>query len=177
MTKQNYAELGEICKELKADPFEVLAFPCNQFGKQEEGTPEQISSFVGGMLWDSKFTILEKVHVNGASTHPVWHFCRYNAAGTRSGKKMRPIPWNFAKFLVDKEGRVVQYYSPKVPPSKILPDIKAVLAGEKQGPPSQAPTLSAKDAPPGFLSSRPEDAQKPSLTETGTAVFDKATGA
>mmetsp|Transcript_30839 Transcript_30839/g.57835 ORF Transcript_30839/g.57835 Transcript_30839/m.57835 type:complete len:88 (-) Transcript_30839:55-318(-) len=84
---------------------------------------------------------------------------------------MRPIPWNFAKFLIDQEGRVVKYYSPKVPPSQILPDIKEVLAGTKQGPPSQPATISAEAAPPGFLSSRPQDSEKPHLSANGTAVF------
>ncbi|CAE7676605.1 GPX6 [Symbiodinium pilosum] len=151
LTKQNYAELFDICTELKAEPFEVLAFPCNQFGKQEQGTPEQIATFVEGSLPDdAKYSLFEKVHANGPHAHPVYHFCRYNAAATRSGRYMKPIPWNFAKFLIDKEGRVVEYYSPKVPPSKILPDIKAVLAGTKQGLPSQKPTAGS-DAPQGFL--------------------------
>eukprot|EP00439_Symbiodinium_sp_Y106_P084958 s451_g27.t1 len=154
LTKQNYAELSEICAELKAEPFEVLAFPCNQFGKQEKGSPEQISNFVAGKLSDANYTLFEKVHVNGPHTHPVFHFCRYNAGGTRLGaSRMRPIPWNFAKFLIDKEGRVVAFYNPKIPPSEILPDIKAVLAGTKQGSPSQRPTVGS-DAPEGFLISR-----------------------
>lgn len=132
----------------------MLAFPCNQFGKQEKGSPEQISNFVAGKLSDANYTLFEKVHVNGPHTHPVFHFCRYNAGGTRLGaSRMRPIPWNFAKFLIDKEGRVVAFYNPKIPPSEILPDIKAVLAGTKQGSPSQRPTVGS-DAPEGFLISR-----------------------
>ncbi|CAJ1374766.1 unnamed protein product [Effrenium voratum] len=128
LTKQNYAELDELCSELKEEPFELplgrrLAFPCNQFGKQEEGNgnghatyqgkPEDIGNFITGKLPKANFTIFQKSHVNGKATHPAWHFCRYNAEETRRGKYMLPIPWNFAKFLLDKEGRVYKYYSPK----------------------------------------------------------------
>lgn len=54
---------------------------------------------------------------------------------------MRPIPWNFAKFVVDRDGRVLKYYSPKVPPKQIKPDIQALLAGSIQAEASQTPTL------------------------------------
>jgi len=142
--------LDELCSELKEEPFELLAFPCNQFGKQEEGKPEDIGNFITGKLPKANFTIFQKSHVNGKATHPAWHFCRYNAEETRRGKYMLPIPWNFAKFLLDKEGRVYKYYSPKVPPSQIKEDIKGLLAGTLQAKPSQPPTVKPEDAPAGF---------------------------
>lgn len=130
----------------------MLAFPCNQFGKQEEGTSEQISDFISGKLTKSNFTIFEKCHVNGPHTHPAWHFCRYNADATRTGtKKMLPIPWNLAKFVIDRDGHVLKYYSPKVPPSDIKPDILGLLSGSLQANPPQPPTIKPEDAPPGFL--------------------------
>ena len=132
----------------------MLAFPCNQFGKQEQGNSEQIGDFITGKLTDSNFSIFEKCHVNGRHTHPVWHFCRYNADVTRNRRQMFVIPWNFAKFIIDKEGRVFKYYSPKVPPSQIEPDIQALLANTVKAAPSQPRTIRPENAPPGFLSSR-----------------------
>eukprot|EP00438_Fugacium_kawagutii_P015380 Skav225140 [mRNA] locus=scaffold1056:168418:178548:- [translate_table: standard] len=150
-------------------PFEVLCFPCNQFGKQEKGTNEQIGNFITGRLTNSNFAIFEKCHVNGRHTHPAWHFCRYNAQETRNRSSMRPIPWNFAKFVIDRDGQVLKYYSPKVPPSKIKPDIEALLAGKIQAPASQPPTIKPQDAPPGFLSSRP--VEKPNTSADGSTLF------
>lgn len=91
----------------------MLCFPCNQFGKQEQGTNEEIGNFISGRLWKANFTIFEKCHVNGPYTHPVWHFCRYNSQETRNRYTGRPIPWNFAKFVIDRDGQVFKYYSPK----------------------------------------------------------------
>lgn len=133
----------------------MLCFPCNQFGKQEQGTNEEIGNFISGRLWKANFTIFEKCHVNGPYTHPVWHFGRYNSQETRNRNTGRPIPWNFAKFVIDRDGQVFKYYSPKVPPSKIQPDVEGLLEGRLQAPPSQPPTLKPEEAPPGFLSSRP----------------------
>ena len=169
LTKQNYAELADICSDLKDEPFEVLAFPCNQFGKQEKGNSEQIGDFITGKLTDSNFSIFEKCHVNGRHTHPVWHFCRYNADMTRNRRHMFVIPWNFAKFIIDKEGRVFKYYSPKVPPSQIKPDIQALLANTVKAAPSQPRTIKAEDAPPGFLSSSKAVERK--ISSTGTTLF------
>jgi len=169
LTKQNYAELADICSDLKDEPFEVLAFPCNQFGKQEKGNSEQIGDFITGKLTDSNFSIFEKCHVNGRHTHPVWHFCRYNADMTRNRRHMFVIPWNFAKFIIDKEGRVFKYYSPKVPPSQIKPDIQALLANTVKAAPSQPRTIKPEDAPPGFLSSSKAVERK--ISSTGTTLF------
>lgn len=157
MTNKNYAELGELCRKLTGHPFEVLAFPCNQFGAQESGTNDGIRLFVTGKLapFGVDFTVFEKVHVNGKATHPVYHWLRYNAKETRRRKKCLPIPWNFAKFLVDKQGRVYKYFGPTKGPLEIEPSVQELLADFQQGEPPQPPTIAAHTAPPGFAPYRP----------------------
>jgi len=97
------------------------------------------------------FTAFAKTDVNGANTHPVWHFLRYNAAetGSKSGK-ISSIPWNFTKFLVDKEGHVFKYYGPGVKTPQIEADVRSLLEGKAQGAKSKAPTVTPDKAPPGF---------------------------
>jgi len=83
---------------------------------------------------------------------------------------MPPIPWNFAKFVIDRDGQVFKYYSPKVPPSKIKPDIEGLLAGTLKAPPSQPPSIKPEEAPCGFLSSRPVSSRPfGSKTTAGTS--------
>jgi len=150
----NYAELLELCRELKDEPFEVLAFPCNQFGAQEQGTNEEILAFVAGKLGNLEnvhFTIFEKVHVNGEHTHPVYQFCKYNAEETSSESRLLPIGWNFSKFLIDKQGKVFKYYSPKVSPSSLLPDIRGLLSSALKARASRRSTVTREQAPLGFV--------------------------
>jgi len=163
----NYEELIELGQQLKGQPFEVVAFPCNQFAQQENGTPEQIRAFVSGKLegLGANWTVMEKVHVNGCYAHPVWHFLRYNNAAMRRRGGVLPVPWNFTKFLVDKQGRVFKHYSPAVKPSAMLEDIRGLIDGRLEGAPTQPPTI-APEAAPGFMS--------PSFTKTrtGTTLVD-----
>jgi len=137
---------------LTDQPFEVLAFPCNQFGGQESGTAEEISAFVKKKLkpFGVDFTVLEKAHVNGKHTHPVYHFLRYHMKPGKSRRHMFPIPWNFSKFLVDAQGQVFKYFGPKVAPSSIMPSIQGLLDCSLQGLPNLPPTISPEHAPPGF---------------------------
>lgn len=99
--------------------FEVLAFPCNQFGGQEPGSAADIRAFVDG--YGAKFPFFGKVDVNGPNTHPLYGFLK---AGTTI---MPDIKWNFGKFLVDKEGNVVERYAPTTSPATIEPDILKLL--------------------------------------------------
>ena len=101
-------------KDLKAQGFEILAFPCNEFGGQEPGTPEEINEFARGK-YGAEFPIFEKIIVNGTDCHPIYNNLRMNSSLWDSKKKHAgQIPWNFAKFLVDKDGNVVKYYAPLV---------------------------------------------------------------
>jgi len=105
------------------------------------------------------FTVFAKTQVNGPDAHPAWQFLRYNAAETVSRRgKIKPISWNFGKFLVDKEGRVFRYYGPWAKTKQIEADIRSLLEGSAQGAASKAPTVSPDEAPPGFAPVRLQDA-------------------
>mmetsp|Transcript_1058 Transcript_1058/g.2814 ORF Transcript_1058/g.2814 Transcript_1058/m.2814 type:complete len:111 (+) Transcript_1058:298-630(+) len=99
--------------------FEVLAFPCNQFGGQEPGSKEEIRSFVNG--YGVRFPVFGKIDVNGPNTHPLYKFLK---SGTPF---LADIKWNFGKFLVDKDGKVVERYGPPTSPLTIEADIVKLL--------------------------------------------------
>ena len=90
--------------EMKDNGFQVLAFPCNQFGSQEPGTPAEIEAFARGK-YGAEFPIFEKIEVNGPNCHPVYNYLRtYSSLYMKDKKVASEIPWNFAKFLVDSKG-------------------------------------------------------------------------
>lgn len=127
LTTSNYSELAELYSNLKGQGFEILAFPCNQFGGQEPGTNEQIKEFACSRF-KAEYPIFDKVDVNGENAAPVYKFLKASKStgllGTLLGDKVK---WNFEKFLVDKNGLVVQRYEPTTSPSKIEDDIKKLL--------------------------------------------------
>mmetsp|Transcript_20059 Transcript_20059/g.29655 ORF Transcript_20059/g.29655 Transcript_20059/m.29655 type:complete len:119 (+) Transcript_20059:56-412(+) len=104
---------------------EVICFPCNQFGGQEPGTPEEIQQFV-----TEKFgftgTMTEKIEVNGPNAHPLYIYLKNEQPGMVSA-----IKWNFTKFLVDREGNVVKRFEPTTAPSDIEPAIRELLGLNK----------------------------------------------
>ena len=108
-TKQ-YSGLEEIYKKYKDKGFEILAFPCNQFGQQEPGTNEEIKSFCSSKF-DVTFKLFDKVDVNGKDQSPLYSILTNNET---TGKA--DIKWNFEKFLIDKNGNVVSRYASKVEP-------------------------------------------------------------
>eukprot|EP01024_Parvocaulis_polyphysoides_P028774 TRINITY_DN25980_c0_g1_i1.p1 TRINITY_DN25980_c0_g1~~TRINITY_DN25980_c0_g1_i1.p1 ORF type:complete len:194 (-),score=15.07 TRINITY_DN25980_c0_g1_i1:165-746(-) len=102
-TRGNYQELSKLHDKYKDQGFEVVAFPCNQFGGQEPGSNEQIKDFVENKF-DVQFKMMDKIDVNGPNTSPVWKYIK-GACETCAGD----VRWNFAaKFLVDKNGNVVE---------------------------------------------------------------------
>lgn len=115
-----YAGLEALHKRYGAKGFDVLGFPCNQFGAQEPGTEKEIAQFCQTSFGVS-FPMFAKVDVNGDGAHPLF---KHLKAAT-SDKE--PIKWNFAKFLVDQGGRVIKRYAPTVEPASIAPDIEALL--------------------------------------------------
>jgi glutathione peroxidase len=123
LTKSNYKELTEIYTKYKDQAFEILAFPCNQFGGQEPGTNEEIKEFAC-TRFKAEFPIFDKVNVNGAEAAPLYKFLKASKGGGLLGDS---IKWNFSKFLVDKDGNVVDRYAPTTSPSKIEKDIKKLL--------------------------------------------------
>ena len=108
-TKQ-YSGLEELYKKYKGQGFEILAFPCNQFGEQEPGTNEEIKNFCSSKF-DVTFKLFDKIDVNGKNQSPLYSILTDNEV---TGKA--DVKWNFEKFLVDKNGNVVARYLSKVDP-------------------------------------------------------------
>lgn len=103
---------------------EVLGFPCNQFLKQEPGSESEISEFCT-LNYAVTFPMFSKIEVNGANTHPLYQYLKSEAKGLLGSEK---IKWNFTKFLVNKEGKVLKRYAPKLEPKEITADIEKILA-------------------------------------------------
>jgi glutathione peroxidase len=119
-----YEGLQELHKAFHARGLEVLAFPCNQFGKQEPGSPEDIASFCQ-RHYGVSFQVFEKIDVNGAAAHPLY---KWLTAEKRGILGTRAIKWNFTKFLVDRKGQVIRRYGSWTKPENIASDIEKLLA-------------------------------------------------
>ena len=122
LTNSNYTELAQLYEKYKEQGLEILAFPCNQFGSQEPGTNEEIQQFVC-TRFKAEYPIFDKVEVNGSNANPIYKFLKSNKGGLFGDS----IKWNFTKFLVDKEGNVVDRYAPTTSPLSIEKDIKKLL--------------------------------------------------
>lgn len=118
-----YEGLETLYKDLHPRGFDVLVFPCNQFGNQEPGSHEQIQNFCN-LTFNISFPLFGKIDVNGAETHPLYAFMKAERPGLLGSKA---IKWNFTKFLVDREGNVVKRYAPTDTPASIREDITALL--------------------------------------------------
>ncbi len=101
----------------------MLAFPCNQFGKQEPGTNAEILAFAKSK-YDVNFPMFAKLDVNGDDAAPLYRFLREEAPEADGSTA---ITWNFAKFLVDAQGRVIKRYGPKTTPEEVAADLEAAL--------------------------------------------------
>ncbi|XP_022846194.1 probable phospholipid hydroperoxide glutathione peroxidase, partial [Olea europaea var. sylvestris] len=101
---------------------EILAFPCNQFGSQEPGTNEEIREFVC-TRFKAEYPVFDKVDVNGSNASPIYKYLKSSKGGIFGDS----IKWNFSKFLVDKDGHVVDRYAPTTSPLSIEKDIKKLL--------------------------------------------------
>ncbi|MCK6599062.1 MAG: glutathione peroxidase [Bdellovibrionaceae bacterium] len=118
-----YKGLEDLFEKYAAKGFMILGFPCNQFGSQEPGSNEEIQSFCK-LNYDVSFPILAKIDVNGDSASPVFKFLKEQAPGILGTEA---IKWNFTKFLIGKDGKVIQRYAPQVNPKEIEKDIEAAL--------------------------------------------------
>ena len=118
-----YEGLEDLHRHYGEQGFEVLAFPCNQFGAQEPGDAAEIASFCS-LTYDVTFPVFAKVEVNGAGADPLFRRLKADAPGLMGSKA---IKWNFTKFLVDREGRVVRRYAPTTKPEALEGDIEALL--------------------------------------------------
>ncbi|KAJ4829132.1 Phospholipid hydroperoxide glutathione peroxidase, mitochondrial [Turnera subulata] len=124
-TDVNYTQLTDLYAKYKDKGFEILAFPCNQFLKQEPLTSQEAQEFAC-TRYKAEYPIFQKVRVNGPSTAPLYKFLKASKSGFLGSR----IKWNFTKFLVDKEGHVLQRYGPSTPPLSFEADVKKAL-GEK----------------------------------------------
>ena len=102
--------------------FELLAFPCDQFGHQEPGSDNEIKTFCE-TNYGVDFPLFAKIDVNGNDEHPVFKFLKSEKGGLLGDS----IKWNFTKFLVDTKGKVIERYAPTTPPERIGPDIEKLL--------------------------------------------------
>ena len=117
-----FAGLERLYSTHSADGLEVLGFPCDQFAGQEFDDAAQIAEFCT-LNYGVTFPMFAKVDVNGDGAHPLFAWLRAEAPGPLGDA----IEWNFTKFLVDRNGRVVRRYAPSVEPSSIQADIAALL--------------------------------------------------
>ena len=118
-----YAGLEALWRTYGARGLTVMGFPCNQFGGQEPGSEAAIGEFCS-LTYDVTFPMFAKVDVNGAHTHPVFAFLKKSAPGVLGTEG---IKWNFTKFLVDREGRVVARYASATKPEELASDIERLL--------------------------------------------------
>jgi glutathione peroxidase len=118
-----YAGLEKLQKRFHARGFEVLGFPCNQFGGQEPGTHEEIGAFCD-TNYAITFPLFAKVDVNGDEAHPLYKHLKKTAPGVLGTEG---IKWNFTKFLIRQDGTVAHRYAPQTSPDDIADDIEALL--------------------------------------------------
>lgn len=117
-----YEGLQDLYEKYKAQGFEILDFPCNQFGNQAPGTEEEIVDFCQSR-YGVTFPQFSKINVNGEGEEPLYTYLKKEKSGVMGSK----IKWNFTKFLVDRNGNVIDRFAPTVTPEKIEAKIKAVL--------------------------------------------------
>ncbi|MCS0589014.1 glutathione peroxidase [Massilia norwichensis] len=118
-----YQGLESVYHELHGRGLEVLGFPCNQFGSQEPGSEEEIGAFCE-KNYGVSFPMFAKVDVNGDAAHPLWKHLKAEAPGVLGTEG---IKWNFTKFLIGRDGKVVQRYAPTTKPEEIADDIERLL--------------------------------------------------
>ncbi len=118
-----YEGLEALHRHFADKPFEVLGFPCNQFGNQEAGRAAEIASFCA-TTYDVTFPLFDKVEVKGPNRHPLYAWLTEQKRGFLGSKA---IKWNFTKFLTDREGQVIARYAPQTEPQAIKADIDKVV--------------------------------------------------
>jgi len=118
-----YEGLEALHRKYKDQGFAVLGFPCNQFGAQEPGTDKEIASFCSSRFGVT-FPMFSKIEVNGPNTDPMWKYLKSAAPGVLGSEG---IKWNFTKFLIDREGRVLRRFAPTDTPTQIESEIIPLL--------------------------------------------------
>ena len=118
-----YAGLEALWRKYRDRGFEVIGFPCNQFGGQEPGNADEIASFCS-LNYGVSFPVMAKIDVNGTDTDPLYQWLKAEAPGVLGTQR---IKWNFTKFLIGRDGRVVRRYAPTDKPERLEADIEAQL--------------------------------------------------
>ena len=118
-----YEGLETLYKKYHDNGFEILGFPCDQFGHQEPGSDEDIAQFCS-LNFGVSFPLFKKTNVNGPDANPLFEELKKEAPGLLGTKR---IKWNFTKFLVDDQGKVLKRYAPTVKPEAIEKDIVKLL--------------------------------------------------
>lgn len=118
-----YDGLEALWRQYGERGFEVVAFPCNQFGGQEPGDAGEIAEFCK-VNFGLSFPLMGKVDVNGDGAPPLWQWLKREARGVFGSEK---IKWNFTKFLIGRDGKVIRRYAPSTKPEKIAADIERLL--------------------------------------------------
>jgi len=119
-----YADLEQLYRTYRDRGFEVLGFPCNQFGTQEPGSAEEIGAFCE-RNYGVSFPMFAKIDVNGDSAHPLYRFLKQSKPGAFGSER---IKWNFTKFLVDRTGLVVDRFAPATKPQDLAGRIEELLS-------------------------------------------------
>jgi glutathione peroxidase len=119
-----YTGLEQLYQDYRDRGFEILAFPCNQFGHQEPGDAEEIASFCS-TTYPVSFPVFAKIHVNGEQAHPLYQHLKTEKPGLLG---TGGIKWNFTKFLIGRDGKVLKRYAPTDKPESLRADIEAALA-------------------------------------------------
>ena len=119
-----FGGLEELHKTYGGKGLAVLGFPCNQFGGQDPGADIDIASFCQ-VNYGVSFPMMSKVDVNGPAAHPLYQWLRAEAPGLLGSQS---IKWNFTKFLIGKDGKVIKRYAPLDKPADLAKDIEAALA-------------------------------------------------
>ena len=118
-----YKGLEKLHREYESKGLVVLGFPCDQFGHQEPGDEAEIKNFCS-LSYDVSFPLFAKVEVNGGDAHPLYKYLKKQAKGILGTEV---IKWNFTKFLIDKNGKVLRRYAPTDTPESIEKDLAAAL--------------------------------------------------
>src|SRR3954469_950565 len=121
--KPQYEGLEKLYEKYANQGFQVLGFPCNQFGSQEPGSESEIKTFCN-TRFGVTFPLFAKVDVNGSKAHPLYEFLKTSKRGILGTQR---IKWNFTKFLADRQGHPIKRYAPQNKPESIEEDIQQAL--------------------------------------------------
>lgn len=137
----NYPSSRALCDKYSGEGFNIIAFPCNQFGGQAPLSDEGERAFARYKFGLDSLTVFDKIEVNGPGTHPIYQVLKRQQPTSLPGPQL-PLPgepgrieWNYTKFLVDKDGVARRRYGPSFDPADFEADIRLLLAGKEPLPP------------------------------------------